>query len=362
LWLSIAVRDSGIGIAPEKHHRLFRPFSQVDSSTTRKYGGTGLGLAISRRLCELMGGTIGLESKPGHGSVFTVVLPAHPAVPLVPQPHEEPLRSLQGRVVWAVDSHDVNRRFLTSTLTAAGLSCVTMDSVQAAQTQAKSSEPPALLIISQILQDGEGRQLAQQLRTGWQQPQLPLLLLLPAGEPMPRTWLQELAPAAHLPKPLKAGSLLLSIHSLFSPAVIRPDPSPLAKQLLSTEIPLKILLVEDNPVNRNVALSLLARLGYKADSVINGIEAVNAFNERDYDLVMMDLQMPIMDGLEATRELRRRLPPDRQPRIVAVTANALLGDRETCLAAGMDDYVTKPLKLDGLMAAIRRNRTKPMAN
>jgi CheY-like chemotaxis protein len=125
--------------------------------------------------------------------------------------------------------------------------------------------------------------------------------------------------------------------------------------MLSDEIPLKILLVEDNPVNRNVALSLLARLGYKADSVANGAEAVNALVERSYDLVMMDLQMPVMDGLEATRELRRRLAADRQPAIVAVTANALLGDREMCLAAGMNDYVTKPLKLDGLAAAIRRN-------
>jgi len=362
LWLSIAVRDSGIGIPTEKHHRLFRPFSQVDSSTTRKYGGTGLGLAISRRLCELMGGTIGMKSEPGHGSEFTIVLPTHPAVPPVALPREEPLRALQGRLVWAVDNHDVNRRFLASTLTAAGLSCVTMDSAHMALAEAQKSGPPALLIISQLLPDGEGRHLAQELRAGWQQPRVPLLLLLPAGEPMPRTWLQELAPAAHLLKPLKAASLILTIHSLFNPTVVRSDPSPVAKQLLSAEIPLKILLVEDNPVNRNVALSLLARLGYKADSVVNGVEAVDAFAEHNYDLVMMDLQMPVMDGLEATRELRRRLPPGRQPRIVAVTANALVGDRESCLAAGMDDYVTKPLKLDALTSAIRRNCVKPEGN
>lgn len=362
LWLAIAVRDSGIGIPPEKHHRLFRPFSQVDSSTTRKYGGTGLGLAISRRLCELMGGTIGVESRPGHGSVFTLLLPAYPSASPAAQTPEDALPCMQGRVAWVVDNHDVNRRFLASTLNGTGFSCTAIESAQAAQARAASSEPPALLVISQLLADGEGRHLAQQLRAAWRLPQLPLILLLPGGEPMPRAWSQELAPVAHLVKPLKAAALLLSVRALFAPPAARSDASPSAKQLLSDEISLKILLVEDNPVNRNVALSLLSRLGYKADSVVNGIEAINAFNERTYDLVLMDLQMPLMDGLEATRELRRRLPPERQPRIVAVTANALVGDRETCLAAGMDDYITKPLKLDGLASAIRRNCARPAAS
>ena len=354
-WMAIAVRDSGVGIPPEKRHRLFRAFSQVDSSTTRKYGGTGLGLAISRRLCELMGGTIGVESKPGHGSVFTITIPTQPAFPPAEASHEELPRPLHGRLVWVVDDHDTNRRFLASTLTAAGLSCVTMDSAQMARAQLRKHEAPALLIIDQFLPDGEGRNLAHELRTAWQRPQLPVLLLLPAGDPMPRTWLQELAPAAHLIKPLKAAPLLLTVNSLFSPATVRADPPANTQRLLSEEIPLKILLVEDNPVNRNVALSLLARLGYKADSVVNGADAVSRFSDHGYDLVLMDLQMPVMDGLEATRELRRRVPVAHQPRIVAVTANALVGDREMCIAAGMDDYVTKPLKLDGLAAAIRRN-------
>jgi PAS domain S-box-containing protein len=354
-WLAIAVRDSGVGIPSEKRHRLFRPFSQVDSSTTRKFGGTGLGLAISRRLCELMGGTIGVESQPGQGSVFTVAIPTQPAFPPAESPREEPPPLLRGRLVWVVDNHDVNRHFITSTLTSAGLSCVVIESAHMARAQLEIGESPALLIIDQFLPDGEGRHLAQELRAAWQKPQLPVLLLLRAGEPMPRTWLQELAPAAHLLKPLKAAPLLLTIRSLFSPPAVRSDPAANAQRLLSEEIPLRILLVEDNPVNRNVALSLLARLGYKADSAINGAEAVSACEERSYDLLMMDLQMPVMDGLEATRELRRLLAADRQPCIVAVTANALVGDREMCLAAGMNDYVTKPLKLEGLAAAIRRN-------
>ncbi len=359
-WLVITVRDTGIGIPEHKHHLLFKPFSQVDSSTTRKYGGTGLGLAISRRLCELMGGTIIMESRAGKGSSFTVKLPvqpvAQPVTTLDTTPHP-----LQGRIVWVVDSHDVNRRFLSSALGAIGLSCVAMESAHAARMNAQNGEPPALLIVAQLLPDGEGRLLAGELRSVLKLPQLPLVLLMPAGESTPRAWLQELAPATSLPKPLKTAPLLLGIRSLVSPPVPRHSAAAGGGRLLSDEIPLKILLVEDNPVNRNVALSLLARLGYKADSVVNGVEAVSAFSEQSYDLVMMDLQMPMMDGLEATRELRRRLAPDRQPRIIAVTANAVVGDRELCLAAGMDDYVTKPLKLDGISAAIRRNCAKKQA-
>jgi CheY-like chemotaxis protein len=224
-----------------------------------------------------------------------------------------------------------------------------------ARTRAQGGAPPALLIVDQMLPDGDGRNLARELRAGWVQPQLPLLLLLPAGEPVPGVSLQDLAPAAHLPRPLKAAPLLSTLSSLLRPPGPQPVPSASPPRLLGAEIPLKILLVEDNPVNRSVALSLLARLGYKADSVVNGVEAVRACGEHGYDLVMMDLQMPMMDGFEATRELRRNLAADRQPRIIAVTANAVLGDREMCVAAGMDDYITKPLKLEGIADAIRRN-------
>jgi CheY-like chemotaxis protein len=222
---------------------------------------------------------------------------------------------------------------------------------------AERIQPPVLLVVDHLLPDGEGRQLARDLRKHWRQPLLPVLLLLSAGEPIPRALLAELAPVLPLVKPLKRTPLLLTIRSFFvSPAA----PAALAaaeSRLLSDDIPLDILLVEDNPVNRSVALGLLGRLGYKASAAANGREAINAFETRDYDLVMMDLQMPTMDGLETTRELRRRLPSERQPCIIAITANAVLGEREECLAAGMNDYLTKPLKLDMLAAAIRRNFT-----
>jgi PAS domain S-box-containing protein len=353
--LEIAVRDSGIGISIEKQHRLFRPFSQIDSSTTRKYGGTGLGLAISRRLSELMGGDIRVESVPDQGSVFTFSFQTRQATPPVPLPVDSLPAPLCGHSAWAIDDHETNRHFLATTLGAAGLSCVTIASAQAALAQARESSAPALLIVDQFLPDGEGWRLAQELRACWQKPQLPIVLLLPAGEAMPRTWLKELAPAAHLLKPLKTAALFFTIRSLFKSPSALADPVGVKPRLLSEDIPLKILLVEDNPVNRNVALSLLGRLGYRADAVVNGMEAVQAFDEGHYPLVMMDLQMPTMDGLEATRRLRERLPADRQPCIIAVTANAIMGDRERCLAAGMNDYITKPLKLDDIAAAIRRN-------
>jgi PAS domain S-box-containing protein len=354
--IEIAVRDTGIGIPQEKRTRLFKPFSQVDSSATRKYGGTGLGLVICQRLCALMGGEIRVESEIGRGSVFTITLPVQPMPMSGPPPVGALPAALQGGSVLVVDDHAASRRFLTNTLRGAGLACEAAQSVQAARRLAERIQPPILLIVAQALPDGEGRQLVIDLRNLWQQPLLPVLLLLPAGEPIPRTLLADLAPVLPLTKPLKNTPLLLTIRSFFVPPV-KPaaTAATTTDRQLSEEYPLEILLVEDNPVNRAVVLGQLERLGYKAHAAVNGLEALSAFDTRDYDLVMMDLQMPIMGGLEAARELRRRLPSDRQPCIIAITANAVMGDREECLAAGMNDYLTKPLKLETLAAAIRRN-------
>ena len=352
--IEIAVRDTGIGIPQEKRKLLFKPFSQVDSSTTRKYGGTGLGLVICQRLCSLMGGEIRAESDPGRGSVFAFTIPVQPMPSFGPPPVSALPAALQGSLVLVVDGHAASRRFLTNTLTEAGLACEAAESIQAARLLAERMPPPLLLVVDHSLPDGEGRQLVDDLRKHWQQPLLPVLLLLSAGEPIPRALLAELAPVLPLVKPLKYTPLLLTIRSFFVPPSA-PAAAVATSRRLSDDIPLAILLVEDNPLNRSVALSQLQRLGYRADAAGDGLEAINAFVSRDYDLVMMDLQMPTMDGLEATRELRRRLPSERQPCIIAITANAILGDREGCLAAGMNDYLTKPLKLEVLAAAIRRN-------
>ena len=353
--LEFAVRDTGIGIPSAKQHLLFKPFSQIDASTTRRYGGTGLGLVICQRLCKSMGGDIRVESAPDRGSVFVFTIRCRVAsLPDAPTEWRPPSK-LRGSPVLIVDDFEVSRRAIVAPLKRAGLPCLAAESCQAARDAGGTGPPPALLVIDQVLPDGEGRLLALELRQRWQQPRLPLVLLLPAGFVMPDAWRTELAPVAPQAKPIKAALLRSTIRTLYSPVTTPPIARPVERRKLSEDIPLAILVVEDNPVNQNVALTLLGRLGYQADVASNGQEGIDAFNQRDYDLVLMDLQMPIMDGLDATRELRRRPPPARQPCIIAFTANALMGDRETCLAAGMDDYLTKPLKLEVLADTIRRN-------
>ncbi len=353
--LEFAVRDTGIGIPPGKHGRLFKPFSQVDSSTTRKYGGTGLGLAISRRLCERMGGDVRVESTPGRGSVFTFTIRTQAAsLPTEIRPAALPA-ALAGRTVLAVDDHAAGARFVSLTLGAAGLACTTVDSAQAAREYLERNPVPALLIVKQNLPDGDGRSLVEEIRQRAGRPAPPVLFLLPAGESGSPAWLDGIASAGHLFQPLQAASLLAAVGALFVPAVAPASSPGRPGRPLSEEIPLEILLVEDNFVNRTVALSLLDRLGYRAAAAASGGAALQVLTQRPFQLVLMDVQMPGMNGLDCTREIRRLLPAERLPCIIALTANALAGDRELCLEAGMNDYLTKPLKLDQLAAALRRN-------
>ncbi len=341
--LEFAVRDTGIGIPPDRLDRLFKAFSQVDSSTTRKYGGTGLGLAISQRLCALMGGDIRVESTVGQGSSFIFTIIAPPALPPLKSPMPSlpaPLRDGLTLVVGGsaavgtqLESWEL-RVELVSSPAAAKARCAGLD------------QPPALLII-----DGDTTAEAGELAGI----ACPRLFMLPFGQPVPAA-LDENHPAATIYKPLKHHTLLQTLSQLFAtPEEKTPAPAPKPRpQQLAGDIPLNILLVEDNAVNQKVALRFLERLGYAADAVNNGKEALHSIESRPYDLVLMDLQMPEMDGFEATRRMRHSLPADVQPVIVALTANAMTGDRELCLAAGMDDYISKPVKMAELTEVIRR--------
>jgi CheY-like chemotaxis protein len=347
--LDFLVTDTGIGIPADRQSALFKPFSQVDSSTTRKYGGTGLGLAICDRLVQLMGGTIDVTSQLNQGSRFRFTIQT--AAGEIPAGGR--VLNFGGITVLAVDDHAVNRRALQNCLTQWGCTPQLAENAPHA-LQLATSHSPSIAIIDHDLAGQSGEALIEQLRA--RQPRLPVVLLTAASDGVRQG--QSTEPfVMRLPKPIKPSFLGECVARLMQGGALpAPPPStaiaPHAE--LAREIPLDILLVEDNPVNQKVALHLLTRLGYQADAVSNGLEAVRAAEQRDYDLVFMDVQMPEMDGLAATREIRTRLPKPRQPKIVALTANAVQGDRERCLAAGMDDYLPKPVKLDELHAMVRK--------
>ncbi len=359
LVLEFTIRDTGIGIPADRQDRLFKAFSQIDSSTTRKFGGTGLGLVISRSLAALMGGTIRVESAVGRGSAFiftiqtdAVALPAEGAALVLPD-------RLRGGPVLCIEDHPVTQRRLRTLLESLGATCVFAPDLPAAATLVAALPRPPVLV---VLDGGEATGVSP---LGPLEPlPVPLLLMLPFGQTPPAGRPGTL-PSIVVYKPLKTSTLRQALVALGSPAgqpATAPGFAPSPELLLAQEYPLNVLLAEDNTVNQKVALRFLTRLGYQAVAVGNGLEVLAAFQTRRYDVVLMDLQMPEMDGLEATRQLRRRLPPDQQPKIIALTANAMEGDRELCLAAGMDDYISKPVKLGEISRAIRRLFAKPIVN
>jgi PAS domain S-box-containing protein len=354
LTLEFSVTDTGIGIPPDRLNRLFRAFSQVDSSTTRKFGGTGLGLAICQRLCALMGGDIRVTSTPGVGSsfIFTLLTDSMPVPPGWGLP-EAPAALNYGPVL-CFDENTITLNRLQNFLQSWGVRPICVSNAEAVQ-HALSAEilPVALILDHKFLSKESHQSLRAQLIAS----DLPILLLT-----QPSINAQQLDPfagrraTATATKPLRTPSLVRGLQSLFgaTPESIPPFPRTTTERLLAQDIPLNILLAEDNPVNQKVAHRYLERLGYRADFVSNGLEALNTLEARSYDLVFMDLQMPEMDGLESSRQIRQRLPAERQPKIIALTANALQGDRELCIAAGMDDYITKPVKLQEIANIIRR--------
>jgi CheY-like chemotaxis protein len=357
--LSFAVRDTGIGIQSDRLSRLFKPFSQADSSTTRVHGGTGLGLAISQRLVGLMEGTIEVVSEPGVGSVFSfeITLPTAPA-PEAATSAPLPL-GLAGRTVLIVDDNDTQRRIIESQLRGAECVTVSVGSGAAALAGLRPEAWPDLVITDFLMPEMDGLDFVLRLRELEREkgltPPVPALLLSSGGYRPgdPRTERAQLA--ATLSKPVRRQHLIevAARACRHAAATTRPLSAPRGPDELrsvATKHPHRILLVEDNPVNRKVAIAILRRLGYEADVAVNGAEAVEACRTKAYDLVFMDVQMPEVDGLEATRLVRQL--PGTQPKIFAMTANAMAGDREQCIAAGMDDYVAKPIRLEDIRRAV----------
>ncbi|HXB02478.1 MAG TPA: PAS domain S-box protein [Opitutaceae bacterium] len=357
--LHFAVRDTGIGISAAGITRLFHSFSQVDASTTRKYGGTGLGLAISQRLAELMGGRMWVESEEGRGSTFHFTIRTEVASSK-PLPYLSGVRThLTGKRMLIVDDNSTNRRILATLAQNWGLAPRTADSGPAALQLVDSGETFDIAIIDMQMPGMDGVQLGQEFRKRPGSEKLPMVLLSSAGM---HNEIPESLFAIRLTKPAKASQIFDAIAGIFpweeeSSKVQRPhDPTVVAPAAVPTRAE-RILLAEDNIVNQKVALHMLARLGYRADVAANGVEALSAVHRQHYDVVLMDVQMPEMDGLEATKRMVKEFPSRKdRPWIIALTANAMQGDRELCLHSGMDDYISKPLRLTELSSALERAR------
>ena len=346
--LHFSVRDTGIGIPKAAFERLFKSFSQVDASTTRTYGGTGLGLAISKRLVELMGGRIWAESIEGKGSTFHFTLPTEAAPPTEHGTGEAPA-DLKGRLVLVVDDNVTNRLIFRLQLERWGLQVQDTETPAQALEWLRSGQRFDLAIIDHQMPGMDGQRLAEEIRKLRGKEELPIVMASsidaqPEVKPMLGTTLQ-----AFLTKPVKRSALL----AIVSAAILRrraETPAASVAKSPGESKPLRILIAEDNPVNQKVAVRMLEKLGCKADVAANGQQAVAAVDAKAYDLVFMDVQMPIMDGLEATRAIRRTHTGG--PFIVAMTADVMPGDRERCIAAGMDDYIGKPVRLEALAAII----------
>jgi PAS domain S-box-containing protein len=363
--LTFAVRDTGIGIPADRLGRLFQSFSQLDASTTRRYGGTGLGLAISRRLSELMGGRIDVTSEVGAGSEFRLTIRAAAAEVSLPARRGlgglEP--SLRDKRVLVVDDNATNRRILIAHLDAWGMSARATGSPAEALAWVEAGEGFDVGILDMHMPEMDGVALAAAIRARPASAALPLVLFTSLGRREARAESQGFA--AYLHKPIKPSQLFDALVSVLAERPVHVSDHGVGRSELDPELarrrPLRILLAEDNVVNQKVALRLLGQMGYRADVAANGLEAVAAVERQTYDVVLMDVQMPEMDGFEASREINRRWPGERRPRLVAMTANAMQGDRERCVAAGMDDYVAKPIRVDELVAALGRCHRRPEA-
>jgi PAS domain S-box-containing protein len=352
-----AVHDTGIGIPKDRFDRLFKVFSQVDVSTTRRYGGTGLGLAISKRLSELMGGRIWAESEPGKGSTFhfTIVADEVEALGRAAADGEQP--ELAGKRVLIVDDNASNRLLLKLQTGRWGMRARDTDSPAVALKWIVQGDPFDVALIDYQMPEMDGITLAQEIRAARGAHAPVLILLSSTGQSLASAHSGAAGFAAKLSKPLRLSHLrdrLLETIGDQRDTSAEAD-APMAGDV-GSPVPLHILLAEDNAVNQTVALRLLERLGYGADVVSNGREAVERLDRAAYDVILMDVQMPEMDGLEASRAICARWAANERPRIIAMTAEAMLGDRDKCLAAGMDDYIVKPVTLDRLSAALAKCR------
>ncbi len=366
--IHFAITDTGLGISPEDQRKLFTPFTQVDASTTRKYGGTGLGLAICKQLVTLMGGVIGIESQMGKGSKFWFeVLFTKQVEPVLPKRER---RLLINHRLLVVDNNTTNYKILYHQATRWGMQVDQADSIAAAliaiQSACEQGKSYDIALVDMQIPPTNGMTLAEQIKTNSAIIDIPLIMLTSINERHQMQRALKVGFATYLAKPIKSSRLLDTIMTILKnqpepeenekAKTLFSDPITYSNHSSSTKSNLRILLAEDNLVNQKVALKQLQNLGYKADVVANGREVLQLLDKIPYDLILMDCQMPILDGLETTKEIHRwqesAFALGHRPVVIAMTANAMKEDKQMCLNAGMDDYLSKPVLKEKLAVAL----------
>jgi len=359
--LHFSVRDTGIGIPPDRMDRLFKAFSQVDASTTRRYGGTGLGLAISRRLCELMGGRMWVESTAGKGSTFHFTMTA-PAAPQAAAAAPDDGGVLEKKRALIVDDNQASRWVLVAQTQKWGMQPQVCAAPAEALGLLRRGERFDVILTDAQMPEMDGVEFAVQARQIAGQEKTPLLLLTTLDRVKDR---ERTEFAAVLTKPVKPSHLRDALLSVFMGKRVDTGAQRAFRSAFDPQLagrhPLRILLAEDNAINQKLALNMLGKFGYTAEVAENGVKALECVARRTFDLVFLDIMMPEMDGLETARRLCQLYPVERRPRLVAMTANAMQGDREDCLKAGMNDYISKPIRPEDLARALTEAPATPGA-
>ncbi|MCD4672068.1 MAG: response regulator [Anaerolineaceae bacterium] len=351
--LLFVVKDTGIGIPEDRQSALFQSFTQVDNSTTRRYGGTGLGLAISKQLAELMGGDMTVESKVGEGSSFSFWIQIEEASQQTILNFPEYDGLLTNKKVLVLETHPASQQFFVELLSKWGMQVKLSINDADAETLSNELSTFDVVLIEASLLESDALKDLQKICEEIKILQIPVIVMAIAGAAS--SPIEKLCATAWLNKPVKASRLfdaLVNIFAKTTASFIAKEEEQTPQLLLAEQYPLRILLAEDNIINQKVALKILEKLGYRADLAANGLEVLDAFQRQDYDVVLMDVQMPEMGGEEATQLLRKQLPESRQPHIITLTANAMQGDREHFLAIGMDDYISKPMRSEHLRQAL----------
>ena len=361
ITIHFCVADTGIGISPQKKEKIFQPFDQADTSTTRRYGGTGLGLSISTRLVEMMNGRIWVESELGKGSKFHFTIQLTPAVGEIRENELEPMQSLEGIKVLVVDDNMTNLKILEVQLSNWGMVVISAqngaNALEVMKKSASSNEPFAIALIDCMMPEMDGFQLAELIRSDPDIKDTKLVMLSSATRIGDSHDLEKYGLKSWLVKPVKPSELLLSLLRVLGKARQSPkeDSTHVETSRDAHHKTANILLAEDNAINRILAVRLLEKAGYKVVCAQNGLEVLRLLGEQQFDIILMDISMPELDGFEATRRIREsEAQTGAHLPIIAMTAHALKEDRGRCLEAGMDDYVSKPVNFKELFEKIDR--------